>query len=333
MLLITSFAICTIGCAVGVNGSALGAGNPSERSSQLEQGSAAPQMVFAVYLPDYAIDRINADTIDLRMMTDIIYFGLNVTDYDPGEAIKIDPQHKVILKQLQERSGCRLLLCAGGWGRSGSFAEIAAEPAKRQAFIRALLNFCRTHGFNGIDYDWEHPQNQQQIADYADLVAETAKAFQEPGLIVTVAVAAWQDLGQKMYRSADRMHLMSYDHRYPHATMEHARGDVERLLDSGCPAEKIVLGIPFYGRNEQGHARSYRQLIEIHEKHAIPNVVGGYAHNDPSTVENKTRWAIDRGLAGIMAWELNQDSHDQALLQAVRRGASAVSKPAAEGQD
>ena len=279
------------------------------------------EIVVAAYLPDYAIGRIDPEKIELQPITDIIYFGLNVTGDDPGATISIDPQHLAALKQLKERSGCRILLCAGGWERSNGFAAITSDPMKRQAFIQALFNFCKTHGFDGIDYDWEHPQYDRQISNYATLVAETAKAFEEHELLVTVALAPWQDLGPVFYEAVDRIHLMSYDQPYPHATMDHARSEVERLVGWGCPPEKLALGIPFYGRNHQGQAKSYRQLVEQAAGEGAPDVIDGYAHNGPATVEAKTKWAIDRGLAGVMVWELTQDSRDQALGRAIGRGA------------
>lgn len=328
MLLVALLAMCLGGCDRQTRYPLSADRDQQGQPNRTERAHAKSQTVVVTYLPDYAISGIDPAGIDLQPITDIIYFGLDVTGDDPGAVVKIDPQHLAILKQLKERSGCRLLLCAGGWGRSDGFASITSKPAKRQAFISALFNFCQAHDFDGVDYDWEHPQNDQQKSDYATLVAETSEVFQEQSLLVTVALAPWQNLGPVFYDSVDRIHLMSYDQDYPHATMDHARADVERLLGWGSPPEKIAIGIPFYGRNQQRQAKSYRQLIEQGADTSLPDVIDGFAYNGPLTVEAKTRWAIKQGLAGVMVWELTQDSEDQSLLQAIKRGARTVNDPA-----
>jgi hypothetical protein len=53
---------------------------------------------------------------------------------------------------------------------------------------------------------------------------------------------------------------MSYDHRFPQATLKKTKAGIERLSEWGCPQEKIALGVPFYGKNKAGHARSYASL-------------------------------------------------------------------------
>ena len=78
---------------------------------------------------------------------------------------------------------------------------------------------------------------------------------------MTVAQASWQDLGKDVYQQADRIPLMAYDHAFPKTTYDKAAGDVERLISFGCPPQKIALGVPLYGRNRNGSARTYSELV------------------------------------------------------------------------
>src|SRR5690606_19715791 len=54
-------------------------------------------------------------------------------------------------------NGVRLWIAVGGWGLSGNFSGVAADPVKRSNFATSCLNLCTTYGLAGIDIDWEFP--------------------------------------------------------------------------------------------------------------------------------------------------------------------------------
>jgi GH18 family chitinase len=126
-------------------------------------------------------------------------------------------------------------------------------------------------------------------------------------LWISVAQAGWQDLGKEIYEEVDRVHLMAYDHDFPQATMEKTVADLDRLIGWGCPPGKIALGVPFYGRNQQGNARTYRELVDL-DANSTTDQIDGYAFNSRDTVARKTELSLQRGLAGMMIWEIGQDT-------------------------
>ena len=212
----------------------------------LAQEAGNPLSVIA-YLPEYRIDSVRPG--QLQAVTELIYFGIEPTGDGTLTESVIQPGTLKKLRQLQESSGCPMLLTVGGWGRSKHFPAMASNPAARARFISSLKSLCLSNSFSGVDYDWEHPKDDDEIEAYANLLEETRASFQTQGLKVTVAQAAWQDLGGKAYKAVDRVHLMSYDHDYPQATLEKSTADVKRLIQFGCPPEKIAFGVPFYGRD------------------------------------------------------------------------------------
>lgn len=284
-----------------------------------QQAPRNPPVVVA-YLPNYRMAAVDPDTVELEPVTDLIYFGLSVPEEGVLALDAVPADHQRRLARIKERFGCRVLLCLGGWERSQHFAQVAHDPVRRAALVASLVELCLTHGFEGVDFDWEHPHGEREIADFALLVEETAAGFAERGLIVTFAQAGWQSLGPRVYAAADRVHLMSYDQQHPQATMAHVREEVARLIERECPAEKIALGIPFYGRNPDRAAMTYANLIQGREPAPDNDEIDGYAFNGPDTVAEKTRYALEGGLAGVMVWELTQDAPGgRSLLAAIAR--------------
>ena len=271
--------------------------------------------VVVGYLPNYRVEQIRAER--LRPVTDLVYFGIKVPPAGqlPGNPVEGDVLRK--LKKLKSELDCRLLLCVGGWGRSEQFAAVCADDQQRSRLVKGLLQYCRSNGFDGVDYDWEHPEGQSQIDSYTQLLADTKQQFGPHRLLVTVALAGWQDIGRRGYDSIDRLHLMSYDHEFPHATMAKSIVDIERQTEQGCPARRIALGMPFYGRDKSGHAKGYAELARGQSEES--DLVDGYALNGRATIVAKTRLAKRRKLAGVMIWELGLDAPDpqHSLLQAI----------------
>ena len=257
------------------------------------------------YLPDYRIESWTAP--EKGTLTDVIYFGIEPSEGGvlPEQSVPVAHIEKV--EVIKKALDVRLLLCVGGWGRSEHFPAIAADEEARKNFIAGLLAFCEKNGFDGVDYDWEHPENEAQMADYVRLLEDTRAAFKPSGLLVTIALASWQDIGTAGYAAVNRVHLMSYDHPFPQATMAQSAADVEKLLANGCPPEKVVLGIPFYGRNEKREARSYAELTA--GKTVAPDVdeIDGFAFNGVDTVKAKWDYVKRKKLGGLMVWELAHD--------------------------
>lgn len=225
-------------------------------------------------------------------------------------------------RQLQAQQRCLLLLGVGGWGRSAAFPALAASTEARRRFAQALLQFCRTQSFDGVDLDWEHPKDQGEAADFALLLAEIAGQFAAHGLVLSSAVASWQVLPDAVYQSLSRIHLMSYDAPGRHSTYEAAVADVQSLLDRGIPAAKIWLGVPFYGRRPDAfdEALTYAEIVARFSPEPGMDEAGGYYFNGPQTLQRKVRFAHERGLGGIMVWELGQDvAGEGSLLRALRQ--------------
>ncbi len=171
------------------------------------------------------------------------------------------------------------------------------------------------------------PKGQEETAAYSILLTQAKAAFRPHQLSVTVALAGSQELTAAAYQAVDRVHLMSYDHGgREHATFQKAQQDVEQFLARGVPKERLILGLPCYGRNRRGKPKAlpYSTIVRQYHPAAEADLAGGYSFNGVRTVQQKTRYALEQGLGGIMMWEVGQDTTDETSL--VRAIESALPK-------
>ena len=283
----------------------------------------ADAMQVSGYLPDYRLAGFQAERG--RLLTDLVCFSIQLAA--SGQLDAAAAATKVSgFKKLAKTSSQPVHLCIGGWERSAGFLQASATTASRLRLGQQLARFCRAHGFSSVDLDWEHPKGAGQLANYKLLLQQVARVFHDQGLKVSVALPGWLLLDAPTYRAIDRVNLMCYDGAGRHATLEFVRGELKKLVESGAPAEKILLGIPFYGRHiETRRALTYAEIVKKYQPAAEIDEVDGVYFNGVRTVVRKVQLARDQKLAGVMIWEVAQDvtgpgSLLRAISEEIKRG-------------
>lgn len=198
------------------------------------------------------------------------------------------------LHQLQElkRLNPRLRILISLEGHASDFAA-DAQPAARAAFVASCVDvFLRGHLapgisapglFDGIDLDWEYPRGADAV-NYIPLLEEFRRQMNalRPGLLLTVALDPSPALYgvadiARLGRLVDRAGLMTYDFSGPWsqttgfiaplASNSPDDGSVERSVNSwiraGIPADKLLVGLPFYGYGWRG----------------VPNIAHGFGQD------------------------------------------------------
>ena len=280
---------------------------------------------IAGYLPDYRLEQV--DSAQWDGLTDLILFSAQPTaagELDLG-TLKAAPWSKLLTWKTAHRK--RLILAVGGWDRSGGFAPMAKDDLLRGKFVAAAVELCLQRRLDGMDLDWEHPQDAAEQTSYSRLIQDLKRAFEPHGLTLSVTMAGWQKLPPDALEAADWIQIMAYDHDGRHSTVVGATRDLELVLAQKAAAGKVILGLPFYGRKiaDRNQAITYGEVRKKY--HPAPHIdeVEGWYFNGPTTIRQKIALVRERKLAGVMIWELGQDAAGQeSLLKVIADEAAAA---------
>ncbi len=154
----------------------------------------------------------------------------------------------------------------------GAMAAILADPVTRTQHVEAIANFAAVHNFQGIDIDYENFAFEDPRSTWAAtrpnwvaFIQELSARLHADGRILTVSVPPVYDTGQTedsgywvydygaIAPYVDAIRIMAYDFSStqpgPIAPLEWVRTIIEATSKAAGGPDKLVLGIPLYGRN------------------------------------------------------------------------------------
>ena len=226
------------------------------------------------------------------------------------------------LKKISEDAhdaGVVVMISVGGWGWEKEFEVMAADPITRKVFVENLVAFVDEYDLDGVDMDWEYPLPGESAENFLLLSQELREAF--PDKELTTAVVSYGATGEGMLAETfplyDTINVMTYDGA-EHGTMQQFNDGLSYWLEQGVPAEKLVMGIPFYSRPNYV---PYRKIVEDDPNAAQLDTIersGTFeVYNGIPTTQEKTRLSLENA-GGIMFWTLDHDAFDDlSLLKAI----------------
>jgi len=172
-------------------------------------------------------------------------------------------------------AGVKVLVSVGGSSWAAAYPALAASPAAMANFAAQLEAFCRTYGYDGVDIDWEFPDDAAKSANFDTLIQTIRATFNAgaapaPGYLITAALSA--DLYYAGFlnlpvlkNSLSYFNIMTYDYYGPWSSSSgngaglfpsaldpaHANADqsdsIQYYLSNGAPAAQLLMGLPYYG--------------------------------------------------------------------------------------
>jgi chitinase len=245
------------------------------------------------------------------------------------------------LQEAARANGKKLIVSIGGaTGYEDAFQQIASSPEKLQRFTKAVTRFAQQYQLDGIDIDWEYWTKQAKRNEggndpyesklLVNLLAELRKQLPHDVLLTTSVFAGYWSGEQylsELQAHVDYVALMSYDFTgaWPvspvkhHADFKTFKASIDFLTERGFKREKILAGIPFYGKefvdgkNHQVVDKSYSELLpqllaaqQPVNRGKLQNVF----YETPELVTEKSHYILDQKMAGVMLFELTMDALD-----------------------
>jgi Glycosyl hydrolases family 18 len=325
------------------------------------------------YLPSYRINQPDSDYVknvlpaQLQLLDEVRYFGMTVA---ADGTLTSSAEHLANLSALRTTIDAlpgthkpRVVLTLGGDGLSANFGAVAADQNRRESMATNVESFLSQYQLDGVDFDWEHPATAAQRVDYESLLKQVKQTV--GARRVTATVAPYIVLSNNLFtgnNAIDGVDLMTYDigwwgndssnpTRGQHSPNEYvvesvnawanpAGTPIDRTyafgesLSPGIAADKLGIGLPFYGRGYNGSnpdtAIGYQDLLDQGTTSDGNHYdVGSNDFWIPSLadVRQRIQFADQLNLRNVIIWDLGHDlapSDSRSML----RAATAVPEPA-----
>jgi chitinase len=317
---------------------------------------------------------LQPDEIAVHLLTRINYAFANIKDGRIINGFAHDDENLATLVALkQQNPSLTVLVSVGGWEWSGSFSDMALTKSSRKLFITSVTAYIERHQLDGLDIDWEYPGQPgstnhfrpEDKQNFTLLLKELRTSFQQQQrrlrrpLYLTIAAGASSSYlahteMNQVQQYIDTVNLMAYDYYEPGETTGNhaplftdpadpkkvsADRSVHEFEQAGVPAEKIILGVPFYGHQwgevpdlHHGLFQSGMPLPQGYVNYSAISTTmlnNGFdrlwdasssvpylynpkqqifvSYEDPESLKLKARYVLDQHLAGIMFWDYAGD--------------------------
>lgn len=293
---------------------------------------------------------------DPTYLTHINYaFGKVKSDFKSLEIENTSRLNKIVaLKKTHPQ--LKVVLSIGGWGAT-HFSEMAADDANRKAFCQSCLAAVRSYGLDGIDIDWEYPgtPTSENISYSANDDKNFTKLIKDLratlGADRIVSMASSSSARYVIFRDfidyMDWVNLMTYDmgdppehHNAPlyksSRTYRSCDEAVALHLAAGVPYDKMVMGMAFYGRDDNHTFTSgdddnfiyYRDISTAGYKECwdndakvpyLTNASGTMvlSYDNEASIGLKAEYVIQKDLKGAMYWAVEGDDDNWTLSRAI----------------
>ena len=313
-------------------------------------------------------------SIDSTLFTHLFcaFADLNPTTYQVTISSSNTAQFSTFTQTVQQKNpSVQTLLSIGGGGADATtFASMASQASTRKSFIDTSITLARSNNFNGLDLDWEYPSTATEFTNLglllnewrAAVASESTSSGNSPLLLVAAFFYSsnYYSLNypiQAITNSLDWVNVMAYDFYAPpsysspnltgppaalYNPTSQVSGDsgIKSWIQAGVPAQKLVLGVPFYGyawtlvnANDNGifapangaaissdGSITYSQIkdfITQNSATAVFNstIVTDYCYSgttwigydDTQSISTKVTYAKGNGLLGYFAWHVGGD--------------------------
>ena len=295
---------------------------------------------------------------DPFMFTHLIYAFADFNDACDGVVIAKPEKLQAMADLKKQNPDLKVILGIGGYKREG-FSEMSGDKKKRKKFVRQIKHIVDSLGLDGVDLDWEfptttdggHTASPKDDINYATLAKDLRKALGKDKWLSYYSNNSGAFIDHKrMVPYVTYVHVSGYNlsipkegkqgyhqsplYPSPKTGLWCVKKSIEKHIDLGIPKEKILMGIPFFGRGKSPF-NSYtecRQFAEFagdsrllwDEDAQAPYYADLYGElligfDDERSIAAKFDFIRTNGIDGVFVWNYDSEYDDHRLGKTIER--------------
>ncbi len=235
-------------------------------------------------------------------------------------------------------------------------AAVFPSSSRRRTTINELVELVDAYGADGVNVDIEGLDNDLK-ADFTIFIQELNAEVDE--LFIATPAIDWSAAYDydELAAASDGLFIMAYGFHYtssdpgPNSPLTGGSPwssyaidwSVEDYRDNGAPDDKIIVGLPLYGRNwpstdnsvpgdatgdgssvtwvsaisqGQTYGRHWDEVTST--PYTFPDGSHQLWYDDVESMTDKIGWSVDQGLQGVGFWALTYDDGDPDLWSMVQ---------------
>lgn len=321
-----------------------------------------------------------------KTATHINYAFANIVDGKVTEGGAKDRGDLQRLRRFKEvNADLQILISIGGWEWSGNFSDAALTKSSRLKFCNSAIGYMLRHQIDGIDIDWEYPglpgkgnthrsEDKENFTSLLKLMRaklDSVGELNERKYLLTIATAANKEYldhveMDQIVEYLDLINVMTYDYTgsWDEVTGHHSNlfasaynqdtdtpntsKSISEHLNAGVPGERLIVGVPFYGRfwrgvmpNNSGlHQRAtgsggsmnYKDIVDsLAQNNQFESLWDSTAqapyvwnpedstfisYENERSLSEKMKFIKAKKLGGVMFWQYSGDNGD--LLKTIK---------------
>lgn len=301
------------------------------------------------------------------LLLDFVIYAFALIKPDGNLMVYSEKYLRDMVNLKLENPKLKAILGIGGWGAEG-FSDAALTPTSRYAFAREVKRWVDDYNLDGVDIDWEYPGSSAAgiksrdedtenftllLTALRDVLGNDAwisvAGTGDPGYIANVEIAEIAPI-------INYFNLMAYDftagetgdragrhqsNLYPSALSlsptTSVDNQINNLIEAGMPSEKILMGLPFYGRYGAPNTATFDVLrrdyinkngyvVAWDNEAKAPYIVDSngnfvYSYDNLVSIYYKGRYVKENCLGGLFSWQSGMDKANilaNGMSQAVR---------------